>query len=107
MSKLTMLLCSLAVLVISVGLAGCGGEETTTQLSPEEAEIQAELAKLPEADRAAAEKQRTCPVTDGPLGGMGVPVKITVEGRDVFLCCAGCEGAVIDDPDKFLAKLED
>ena len=107
MSKLTMILCSLAVLVISVGLAGCGGEDTATELSPEEAKIQAALAELPEADRAAAEKQRTCPVTDAPLGSMGAPVKITVKGRDVFLCCAGCESTIRDDPDTYLAKLED
>lgn len=107
MSRWTMLLCSLAVLVISVGLAGCGGEDTATELSPEETKIEEAFAGLSEADRAAAEKQRICPVTEARLGSMGPPVKITVKGREVFLCCAGCEGSITDDPDTYLAKLED
>ncbi len=36
---------------------------------------------------------------------MGVPAKLTVRGRDVFLCCGGCSGAVEADPGKYLAKL--
>jgi len=50
----------------------------------------ANIAKLPEADRVAAEKQATCPVTGLALGAMGRPIKITVEGQEVFLCCKGC-----------------
>lgn len=64
------------------------------------------LAKLSAEDRALAEKQRTCPVTDEPLGSMGAPVKVTIKGRTVFLCCAGCEDELKSDPDKYLAKLK-
>ena len=103
MSRWTVFLCSLAALVISVGLAGCGGEDAATEFSP----IQKALAELSEADRAAAEQQRICPVTDEPLGSMGTPVKITVKGREVFLCCAGCEGSINDDPDTYLTKLNE
>jgi YHS domain-containing protein len=95
----------LAVLVISVGLAGCGGEKAGTDLSPEDAEIQAALAELPAADRAAAQRQRTCPVSGQRLGLMGKPVKITVKGQEVFLCCDGCEEAIKNDPETYLAKL--
>jgi len=49
------------------------------------------LAKLSPEDRALAEKQKTCPVSGEPLGSMGVPYKLTVQGRDVLLCCPGCE----------------
>ncbi len=65
------------------------------------------LAELSSEDRTAVSKQKTCPVSGGPLGGMGKPYKVTVKGRDVFLCCQGCEGAITDDPDKYLAKLPD
>ncbi len=34
------------------------------------------------------------------------PVKITVKGQTVFLCCAGCEESIKKDPDKYLAKLK-
>ena len=63
------------------------------------------LAALSEDDRALAVAQKTCPVTDEPLGSMGTPVKLTVKDRDVFLCCPGCKGAITEDPDKYLAKL--
>jgi YHS domain-containing protein len=64
------------------------------------------LAELSSADRAAAEKQAVCPVTGEKLGSMGKPCKVTVKGQTVFLCCAGCEGSLNKDPDKYLAKLK-
>ena len=108
MLKWTTFLCSLAALVIAVGLAGCG--DSATELSPEEATIQKALAELPEADRAAAEKQRVCPVGESRLGSMGTPVKATVtdsqgQQHEVFLCCAACEEAIKADPDAYLAML--
>jgi hypothetical protein len=36
---------------------------------------------------------------------MGVPPKIAVKGRAVFLCCDGCTAAVEASPDRYLAKL--
>lgn len=73
------------------------------KLSPEdEAEIQASLAKLPPADRKAAEAQRLCPIQGEPLGSMGVPVKLTLKGETVFVCCKGCVGQAQKDPDKTL-----
>jgi hypothetical protein len=64
------------------------------------------FASLSPEDRAAAEKQKICPVSDEPLGSMGTPIKVTVKGRDVFLCCAGCKKPIEEDPDKYLAKLD-
>lgn len=50
------------------------------------------LAKLSEGDRKLAEAQRFCAVMpESPLGSMGVPAKVMVAGRLVFLCCQGCE----------------
>ncbi len=71
-----------------------------------DSEVRDELAKLPPADRSLAEKQKTCPVTDAPLGSMGVPVKVTVKGRTVFLCCDGCREKLNKNADKYLAKLD-
>jgi Cu(I)/Ag(I) efflux system membrane fusion protein len=36
---------------------------------------------------------------------MGTPYKVTVQGREVFLCCPGCEAKIKGDPEKYLAKL--
>jgi YHS domain-containing protein len=64
------------------------------------------LAELSEADRALAEKQKVCPVSGSLLGSMGKPLKVTVKGKTVFLCCAHCEAKIKADPDKYLAKLD-
>lgn len=69
-------------------------------------EAEENLAKLSPEDRELVEKQKICPVSGEPLGGMGVPYKVTVAGRTVFLCCEGCEEDLKADPDKFLAKLD-
>ena len=78
------------------------GEDAGHEAEGEYAEA---LAKLSEADRALAAKQKVCPVSGQALGSMGTPVKVTVKGRDVLLCCQGCEDSIKNDPDKYLAKL--
>jgi hypothetical protein len=64
------------------------------------------LAELSASDRAAAEKQRVCPVSGEVLGAMGKPYKVTVKGQTVFLCCSGCEKELMANPDKYLAKIQ-
>jgi RND family efflux transporter MFP subunit len=63
------------------------------------------FAKLSPADRALAEKQQICPVAEQPLGSMGTPPKVDVNGTPVFICCEGCRGSLLKDPDKYLAML--
>jgi uncharacterized protein (TIGR03000 family) len=64
------------------------------------------LAKLGPDDRKAAQAQRFCAVQEGVrLGSMGVPVKVTVKGQPVFLCCTGCEDKAKADPDRALEKV--
>ncbi len=65
------------------------------------------LSKLDEAERPQAARQKICPVTGKLLGSMGVPPKVTLRGRGVFLCCAGCSGAIEADSERFLSKLAD
>ncbi len=136
MSRAMMFLSCLAVLMIAVGLSGCGGEDGSDQpaapdgqpeagngedhsghehgegghaghMMPASTEVKEALAELSVEDRAAAEKQRICPVQEAELGSMGKPVKVSVRGRDVFLCCEGCRENIIKDPDKYLAKLSE
>lgn len=75
----------------------------TTKLSDDQI---AEIKKLPEADRAIALKQILCPVSDEPLGEMGVPVKETVGGKTFFLCCKNCEKDLKAREKEILAKLK-
>lgn len=63
-------------------------------------------AKRSEAAASKSDIQTTCPVTSKRLGSMGPPVRVVVKGREVFLCCDGCEGPIKADPDKYLARLK-
>ena len=65
------------------------------------------LAELSDEDREAALEQRVCPVSGEELGSMGKPIKVSVEGGDVFVCCQGCVDAVQENPDEYLAKLKE
>jgi Cu(I)/Ag(I) efflux system membrane fusion protein len=69
----------------------------------------AESGGLPapaKSDQELIAKQKTCPVSDALLGSMGTPVKVTVKGRTVFLCCAGCKAKLLKNPEKYLEKLD-
>jgi YHS domain-containing protein len=70
------------------------------------AEELANLEQLPAGDRELAKQQKICPVTGMNLGSMGMPYKLVVEGRTLFLCCEGCEGEVKADPAAAFKKLE-
>ena len=83
-----------------------GGEDKKSPVA-DEAKIEAALAKLPAEDRKLAEAQKYCAVeSDNRLGSMGVPVKVMVKGRPVFLCCKGGRSRALDDPDGTLAQAE-
>jgi membrane fusion protein, copper/silver efflux system len=77
--------------------------------SPTESEESLAIAKamdqLSPEDRRLAERQKLCPVTDMPLGSMGVPIKVDVRGQPVFICCEGCRESLLAETMKYLAKL--
>jgi len=52
-----------------------------------------------------ARHQGLCPVTDMPLGSMGAPIKVDVNGTPVFICCEGCRDSLLGEPVKHLSKL--
>jgi Cu(I)/Ag(I) efflux system membrane fusion protein len=95
------------------GLVGCSSKPAAAPAAADAAaketsatSIPAGFEKLSEADRAAALAQKVCPVSDEKLGEMGTPFKVTVKGRDVFLCCPNCKEDLLKDPDKYFAKLD-
>lgn len=116
MSAFTLKVLAPVAAALALLLAGCGTQEVEPESGQSandnhaghehsSGKISAQLAKLSAADRELAEKQKNCPVTDEPLGSMGVPIKVTVEGQDIFICCAGCQNSLENDPEKYLAKL--
>lgn len=70
------------------------------------AEEKAEIAKLgAKADQDLALAQATCLISGENLGSMGVPIKVSAEGKSAFLCCKGCVKDFEKDPKAALAKL--
>ena len=64
------------------------------------------LGKLPMKDRMAAEMQKFCAIANkNYLGSMGKPLKLTVDGKPVYLCCKGCVGKAKADPAATLTKV--
>jgi uncharacterized protein (TIGR03000 family) len=69
--------------------------------------VAANLAKLERQDRKAAQAQRVCAVQEGiRLGSMGVPVKATLKGQAVFLCCEACVKKAESNPARTLEQIE-
>ncbi len=66
-----------------------------------------EVATVPASElqlaAAAIARQKICPVSGKPLGSMGDPVAVDVNGQRVFVCCGGCVNAVKSDPAKYAA----
>lgn len=70
------------------------------------ADIAENLAKLSVEDRKLAKTQGVCPITGDPLGALGVPVRITLNGQPVLLCCKDCIEKAQAEPDKTLGKIK-
>ncbi len=87
---------------------GQNGEPTPAVIvnQTEESEM-ADIALLEnEALRSAAIQQGICPVSGEPLGSMGKPIKLDVQGREVFICCSGCEDSLRETPQKYFDILD-
>lgn len=99
------LLSAIGIVPTLMLLAGCQNQ-TSSNTAGLDQTVNATLAKLGDADRPLAEAQRFCAVqTHERLGSMGVPLKLDVQGKPVFVCCKGCEKKALSDPDATLARV--
>ncbi len=48
-----------------------------------------------------------CPVAGQKLGSMGDPVVYDHEGREIRFCCAGCIGSFEDNPEEYIAEIDE
>ena len=79
-----------------VGISGASGRiafQEVASVPPSETQLAA----------AAIARQKICPVSGKPLGSMGQVVAVDLGGERVYVCCAGCVGAVNADPAKYAA----
>ena len=108
-----------------LGLIGCGQPAEKVVVDPPAAKpVAVDLSKITLSDEEIAEirklddrgdqktamEQKICAVNEEEgkpvhLGTMGVPIKQTVKGKTVFLCCPGCKRELEKNPDKYLARI--
>lgn len=95
--------------VASLALTGCKEDPADVPAAPKAESGDAAAAdepKLSTADQALVDAQKICPVTDEALGSMGLPIKVMLGDRAVFVCCEGCTEELKANPDKYLAKID-
>lgn len=78
-----------------VGLPGIGSQTLNLQ------EVSTVPASEQQLAAAAIARQKICPVSGKPLGSMGAPVAVNVNGQTVFACCSGCVNAIQSNPAKY------
>jgi hypothetical protein len=93
----TNLLFALALAASSMGI-GCSEKPQTSKLDVKF------VTKLTEADRKEAVAQKLCPVSEGRIGAMGLPIKVTDDGRHFFICCDNCKSDAMEKFDDYFAK---
>jgi Cu(I)/Ag(I) efflux system membrane fusion protein len=79
-------------------------EESIQQSEPFHSILVSSL-KPPVDPAAAILQQSICPVTGAKLGSMGDPIPVIANGQTVYLCCAGCKGAIEKRPDYYLSRI--
>ena len=68
-------------------------------------EIEKSLVGLSDGDRESVLAQKMCLVGGEPLGSMGAPKKVDVDGTPIWICCEGCRETLLEEPEKYLAQL--
>jgi hypothetical protein len=72
-----------------------------------EKKIAEALKSLPGTEAKQAAAQRFCPLMERHrLGAMGAPLKVTLNGQSVFVCCKGCVKDAQKAPKETLAKVK-
>lgn len=86
--------------------SGAGSTSAGTSHKSEDPRVAEALQKLSAEDRKLAEEQKFCVVShSSPLGSMGTPIKLDVNGQPVFICCEGCQAQALANPEETLAKV--
>lgn len=65
------------------------------------------IGKPTPADAQAIAAQKICPVSKEELGAMGEPLKLTRDGKSIFLCCKGCLKKVQANPNAYFGAPAD
>ncbi len=61
----------------------------------------------PKKEKAKPYTLKTCIVSGEKLGEMGDPYVFTYKGREIKLCCKGCQKDFNKQPAKYIKKIEE
>jgi len=61
------------------------------------------LAAHAEEKQAEPKKQTVCPVMGGKINKAQF---VDVDGKRIYVCCAGCKGKIQADPEKYIKQLK-
>ncbi len=112
-SNLYMPVRAASIAVLALVLIGCGDpppvkptgptSESPPAMGTPTDKATSERAKLDPEDRAIVDAQEWCVIaTDVRLGAMGPPIKLTLKGQPVFVCCNNCVRKAEAKPDATL-----
>lgn len=59
------------------------------------------VSLLPPNQQSAALNQKTCPITNQPLGSMGKPIYVTTPIGSLFVCCEACIDKFKSNPQQY------
>ena len=91
---------SVALVAVIVAVTACKNNSANTNPSTN---------NVPASGTNAAAKPYpldTCIVDDMKLGSMGTPYVFVYQGQEIKFCCADCKPEFLQDPDKYLKKIQ-
>ncbi len=94
---------------IALALNSGAAESKSAATSQDDGDKKADKKKSDAKAESASDPYTltTCPVSGEELGSMGEPIALTVEGRDVKLCCKSCVKRMKADPAKYFEKVDE
>lgn len=97
---------SLAIGYFGANQSALTSTSATSPIAPvRRTEKKSEGPRLSPEDQRIVDQQKICPVTELSLDSMGGPIPVMIGDRKVFICCAGCELRLREEPEKYLAKI--
>ncbi|MEX0745850.1 MAG: hypothetical protein WD118_09645 [Phycisphaeraceae bacterium] len=105
-----------AMVIAALGLTGCSEADDTPltggpQPGPQpEAQVYltgADATAAVEAGDAKPYPLDVCIASREPLDAMGSPISMIYEGQEVKFCCDGCDSMFLEDPERYLARLDE
>ena len=106
MKKIMMTMTAAGILLISGAVSSyadscCGAEPATTVNDKTKASDNSSASTAVKPEKKA---QTTCPVLGGTIDRKQY---IDIEGKRIYVCCAGCIDTIKADPAKYIRILED